>query len=175
MHLTIEVPLRIKLFCAVEIDASSLSLFDDWKKINFTYFLVTDINISAGFRWTGQCAVTFVAIQCHIALSCLHYWLWQFLFLFYIEMNVAKINHVYFKHWWQQMIHVKRDINCWLFVDLPCIFIMSACLWMSFICYFDRVTCENAIHNLRSLCLSLINIWRCRRSTLCRSRWSPYH
>ena len=25
------------------------------------------------------------------------------------------------------------------------------------------------------LLLSLIHIWRCRRSTLCRSRWSPYH
>ena len=25
------------------------------------------------------------------------------------------------------------------------------------------------------LILSLIHIWRCRRSTLCRSRWSPYH
>ena len=25
------------------------------------------------------------------------------------------------------------------------------------------------------LSLSLIHIWRCRRSTLCRSRWSPYH
>ena len=25
------------------------------------------------------------------------------------------------------------------------------------------------------LWLSLIHIWRCRRSTLCRSRWSPYH
>ena len=25
------------------------------------------------------------------------------------------------------------------------------------------------------LVLSLIHIWRCRRSTLCRSRWSPYH
>ena len=27
----------------------------------------------------------------------------------------------------------------------------------------------------QSLGLSLIHIWRCRRSTLCRSRWSPYH
>ena len=27
----------------------------------------------------------------------------------------------------------------------------------------------------RMLGLSLIHIWRCRRSTLCRSRWSPYH
>ena len=26
-----------------------------------------------------------------------------------------------------------------------------------------------------SATLSLIHIWRCRRSTLCRSRWSPYH
>ena len=28
---------------------------------------------------------------------------------------------------------------------------------------------------LLQLVLSLIHIWRCRRSTLCRSRWSPYH
>ena len=27
----------------------------------------------------------------------------------------------------------------------------------------------------RLVYLSLIHIWRCRRSTLCRSRWSPYH
>ena len=26
-----------------------------------------------------------------------------------------------------------------------------------------------------SLILSLIHIWRCRRSYACRSRWSPYH
>ena len=29
--------------------------------------------------------------------------------------------------------------------------------------------------NFTTLHLSLIHIWRCRRSTLCRSRWSPYH
>ena len=30
--------------------------------------------------------------------------------------------------------------------------------------------------NIRALeRLSLIHIWRCRRSTTCRSRWSPYH
>ena len=28
---------------------------------------------------------------------------------------------------------------------------------------------------MNALFLSLIHIWRCRRSTLCRSRWSPYH
>ena len=26
-----------------------------------------------------------------------------------------------------------------------------------------------------ALTLSLIHIWRCRRYSLCRSRWSPYH
>jgi len=26
-----------------------------------------------------------------------------------------------------------------------------------------------------AVCLTLLHISRCRRSTLCRSRWSPYH
>ena len=30
-------------------------------------------------------------------------------------------------------------------------------------------------HHYLYIYLSLIHIWRCRRSTLCRSRWSPYH
>ena len=28
---------------------------------------------------------------------------------------------------------------------------------------------------MTSIILSLIHIWRCRRYSLCRSRWSPYH
>ena len=32
-----------------------------------------------------------------------------------------------------------------------------------------------ASRSRKSHVLSLIHIWRCRRSTLCRSRWSPYH
>ena len=31
------------------------------------------------------------------------------------------------------------------------------------------------VSHCRGRGLSLIHIWRCRRSTLCRSRWSPYH
>ena len=31
------------------------------------------------------------------------------------------------------------------------------------------------VYSKRILNLSLIHIWRCRRSTLCRSRWAPYH
>ena len=36
----------------------------------------------------------------------------------------------------------------------------------------ERYRRESAWERFR---LSLIHIWRCRRSTLCRSRWSPYH
>ena len=35
--------------------------------------------------------------------------------------------------------------------------------------------CTQLLYSLPLLILSLIHIWRCRRSTLCRSRWSPYH
>ena len=33
----------------------------------------------------------------------------------------------------------------------------------------------HSTHQSLKVELSLIHIWRCRRSTLCRSRWSPYH
>ena len=33
----------------------------------------------------------------------------------------------------------------------------------------------SALRKVRVLILSLIHIWRCRRASMCRSRWSPYH
>ena len=39
--------------------------------------------------------------------------------------------------------------------------------------YISQI-CEISVSDAL-LALSLIHIWRCRRSTLCRSRWSPYH
>ena len=51
----------------------------------------------------------------------------------------------------------------------------------------EPVRIQSVLHDARTLrkagclgwnsisLLSLIHIWRCRRSTLCRSRWSPYH
>ena len=47
----------------------------------------------------------------------------------------------------------------------------------------DRTLLHNSTLNFFILCkhtfipkmLSLIHIWRCRRYSLCRSRWSPYH
>ena len=38
-----------------------------------------------------------------------------------------------------------------------------------------RIGVRRALVHLTVAKLSLIHIWRCRRSTLCRSRWSPYH
>ena len=47
----------------------------------------------------------------------------------------------------------------------------------SFDCQNLKKICNNAItKNLTThQVLSLIHIWRCRRSYACRSRWSPYH
>ena len=49
----------------------------------------------------------------------------------------------------------------------PFLTVCNLCIWW----------CRKVIHipNCSVLYLSLIHIWRCRRSTLCRSRWSPYH
>ena len=41
--------------------------------------------------------------------------------------------------------------------------------------YFVIEVSSFQIERTKSLSLSLIHICRCRRSTLCRSRWSPYH
>ena len=38
---------------------------------------------------------------------------------------------------------------------------------------FDKVTQNKGHFAIQGL--SLIHIWRCRRSYACRSRWSPYH
>ena len=41
---------------------------------------------------------------------------------------------------------------------------------------FKTLSVNRSCHILcTGICLSLIHIWRCRRSTLCRSRGSPYH
>ena len=43
------------------------------------------------------------------------------------------------------------------------------------VCPVLSVRCLSVMSVCPVLSLSLIHIWRCRRSTLCRSRWSPYH
>ena len=41
--------------------------------------------------------------------------------------------------------------------------------------FSTQATIRTSTHSRQFTDLSLIHIWRCRRSTLCRSRWSPYH
>ena len=58
----------------------------------------------------------------------------------------------------------------WIFVSiLISIFLIHGCCitLQLFQCVFFSITMV--------LKLSLIHIWRCRRYSLCRSRWSPYH
>ena len=54
------------------------------------------------------------------------------------------------------------------------IWALFVCLFVCFVWQFDTVSCERKERFVLKQ-LSLIHIWRCRRSTLCRSRWSPYH
>ena len=58
------------------------------------------------------------------------------------------------------------------------IFVLSSLLISGEECQFFPFHCQyrQGARNLYVVhVLSLIHIWRCRRSTLCRSRWSPYH
>ena len=48
-------------------------------------------------------------------------------------------------------------------------FLSSDCL------HYNAIKVIKSFFLILYLQLSLIHIWRCRRSTLCRSRWSPYH
>ena len=48
------------------------------------------------------------------------------------------------------------------------------CSWWQWV-VVDYSTAAVPACDHRLIDLSLIHIWRCRRSTLCRSRWSPYH
>ena len=55
------------------------------------------------------------------------------------------------------------------FSDWPLVFsFLAARVQCSYLTFGEKT-------NPSPLYLSLIHIWRCRRSTLCRSRWSPYH
>ena len=76
-------------------------------------------------------------------------------------------------------VHVVSDLADRRTINKPyfsssknmCVFVTSCDA--SYVCMLVDMECSLTEPN--SLCLSLIHIWRCRRSTLCRSRWSPYH
>ena len=70
----------------------------------------------------------------------------------------------------QVIILDTQAITTRMLLDLinPILFFSSAIS-----CFSDSDSICNLLRS--ALILSLIHIWRCRRSTLCRSRWSPYH
>ena len=47
-------------------------------------------------------------------------------------------------------------------------------LYVTISCHIKKMV-VGMTHLIAALILSLIHIWRCRRSYACRSRWSPYH
>ena len=77
-----------------------------------------------------------------------------------------------------------RVPSCWNFNQF---FNNSAFFYFSPLCVFKCLLISHELLCSSKYCdwiyylcpqhspLSLIHIWRCRRSTLCRSRWSPYH
>ena len=70
-------------------------------------------------------------------------------------------------------VYTSRDILYLLCYIPPRWFVRRIVLYMLHeyqICVYSRLYHIDTI-----IYLSLIHIWRCRRSTLCRSRWSPYH
>ena len=60
-----------------------------------------------------------------------------------------------------------------LSVSLSVCVCVSVCLWPTLLPFNVNRFWWNLV--TRTLFLSLIHIWRCRRSYACRSRWSPYH
>ena len=68
--------------------------------------------------------------------------------------------------------------HCILYIDLGEILIHCSVAPVQHATYRPLYTTQQLAYKLSPPpppLLSLIHIWRCRRSTLCRSRWSPYH
>ena len=100
--------------------------------------------------------------------------------------------HSWLKHlncWWKAVkiwfvIHAYSVCKC-MHVHLKKWTLKFKLLYLrNYVSYFNkirRICCVNTrIQTLKVwlksvLPLSLIHIWRCRRSYACRSRWSPYH
>ena len=71
-------------------------------------------------------------------------------------------------YFWDQMS--RQFFACWNVNFLGVLWLV-----LTFFGYFWQFPSGRPHTELPSVTLSLIHIWRCRRSTLCRSRWSPYH
>ena len=149
-----------------------LSTFVKWlvdKRLRQTLLeLDSDDTFVKPFHW---CSISQAYTEFYMLKTSQGQWLWMCIVIF-IRMLKALNTYTHNKPC-SRLIHlISRLINIYsrltpyysrLSLCLRCI--PTLCFW--FVCTISRLS------NLYSL--SLIHIWRCRRSTLCRSRWSPYH
>ena len=120
------------------------------------------------WKWQSfNCSLVMAAVEVHqMSMS----WLWN---RTQIDSHCA----------WQDtctVVRLNRTLFSWtdlrqqiLFNQRPSATTVTTTLWVKKNCtkLFLQYLCQTKLY----FDLSLIHIWRCRRSTLCRSRWSPYH
>ena len=82
-------------------------------------------------------------------------------------------NCIYFDNIWQRQFFAQ----CWHLMDKLSQAINSdISQWLKYVKKFRvKYRYSRTARNLPTRPLSLIHIWRCRRSYACRSRWWPYH
>ena len=101
------------------------------------------------------------------------------IFLWEYKFCMCQIDQMSFNTWMPchtMPCHVIPLLIPYHFMMLNVIILMVS-FSISFSCFFSHfhlLPIVSIVH-LSVFRLSLIHIWRCRRSTLCRSRWSPYH
>ena len=81
--------------------------------------------------------------------------------------------------WWQPWVASTVGVSRWLQQSSSYYYITAInAVWRPFLriqLIDQELPRSSAANGWVSLNLSLIHIWRCRRSYACRSRWSPYH
>ena len=100
-------------------------------------------------------------LQCHVMLTSRGRSACKMTMLFAIEVIAA--------HW-------TRENNWLVYMTRECVVIVNSSASRQH--PQQRTVVRSVVIIVKkstSINLSLIHIWRCRRSTLCRSRWSPYH
>ena len=134
---------------------------------------------------------------CNITLIALNLLRWRelweltiYIFYCFKTTNIQFIWIYFFIIFLLSSIHVFSLLFV-LFTEIIAIRFIQICLLQFRVCQtigldsedkFDAVfgclfNCTNdyTIDSRGDVGLSLIHIWRCRRYSLCRSRWSPYH
>ena len=93
----------------------------------------------------------------------------------WLPMIIKYLPKTFFNLFFNRMRTFENQLKSWKFLLMQLVIPMSM-YSKFFIVLKENFSVSWFYCNLYTqLYLSLIHIWRCRRSTLCRSRWSPYH